>query len=142
VAPRVSDFSDTTRVTKLINGGTSGLAESDADRLRYFKLYVSLAAQLLARLTPRTWFRGQRAPGMRPGAVRVAPWCDNSALPETEGPRGRTGFSLFRRYSGASPRPLGDFGAKCLKGLNGICGDPKQCKGTVTSGTFVVALWC
>ena len=139
VVPKVSDFSATTTVTRLINGGTNGLD----DRLKYFKLYVSLATQLLARLNPpRTWFRGQRAPGTRPGAVRVAPWCDNSALPETEGPRSRTGFSLFRRYSGASPRPLGDFGAKCLNGKNGICGDPKQCKGTVVSGTFVVALWC
>jgi len=71
VVPKVSDFSDTTRVTKLINGGKNGLD----DRLKYFKL-----------------------------------------------------------YSGASPRPLGDFGAKCLNGKNGICGDPKQCKGTVVSG--------
>jgi len=71
VAPRVSDFADTTKVTKLINGGTNGLD----DRLKYFKL-----------------------------------------------------------YSGASPRPLGDFGAKCLNGKNGVCGDPKQCTGTVVSG--------
>jgi len=35
VAPRVSDFADTTKVTKLINGGTNGLD----DRLKYFKLY-------------------------------------------------------------------------------------------------------
>ena len=48
VRPNVQDFSDTRRVTKIVNGGYNGLA----DRKKYYNLYSSLAQSLRPKMRP------------------------------------------------------------------------------------------
>lgn len=48
VRPRIQDFSDTRRVTKIVNGGYKGLA----DRKKYYDLYSSLAQSLRPKMRP------------------------------------------------------------------------------------------
>lgn len=65
VRPRVQDFSDTRRITKIINGGYNGLDE----RKKFYSLYSSLSESVRPKERPADLLQNQTAAPADPNAL-------------------------------------------------------------------------